>query len=674
MPLLQLRSASLAFGHFALLDRADLQIDPGERVALIGRNGSGKSSLLRALAGMGGLDEGEAWTQPGLKVAYVAQEPPLDPEHTVFEAVVSGLGAAAAALREWHEVSDALADPDAKDQETLLERMQTLQTELEASDGWRLHATAERAIDRFGLDPNLRISSLSGGQKKRVALAQALATEPDVLLLDEPTNHLDIVSIEWLESLLAPGESGTASADGMDSSASSSNGPSSAGGPPLLRPGGALLFITHDRRFLERVATRIVELDRGHLVSFPGRWQTYLERKEQMLHEEALANARADKLLAQEEIWIRKGVEARRTRSVGRIARLEQLRSERASRRERQGEVELRVDAGDRSGKRVAELEHVTRSWPGADGQPKVVVRDFSCRVMRGDRIGLIGPNGAGKTTLLRLILGEIDPDSGTVIQGTQLQVAYFDQFRAQLDPEAALVDVISPGSDFVEIGGQRQHVISYLGDFLFAPARVRSPVKSLSGGERNRLLLARLFARPANVLVLDEPTNDLDIETLDLLEQLLMDYPGTVLLVSHDRSFLDTVVTQVIVADGDGRWSEHVGGWSDWAQWRANANRSAVQTDRPAPQIVKREPKKASEQSSIRLSRAEQRELDQLPDQIAALESERSSLTERLSDPIFHAAKSDEFHSISRRLSALEQSISTLMTRWELLESRNPS
>jgi ATP-binding cassette subfamily F protein uup len=681
MPLLQLRSASLAFGHFALLDRADLQIDPGERVALIGRNGSGKSSLLRALAGLGGLDDGEAWTQPGIKVAYVAQEPPLDPEHTVFEAVVSGLGAAAAALREWHEVSDALADPDAQDMDALLERMQTLQTELEASDGWRLHATAERAIDRFGLDPNLRINSLSGGQKKRVALAQALATEPDVLLLDEPTNHLDIVSIEWLESLLAPGESASAATntDGLDASTSGANGASSAGGPPLLRPGGALLFITHDRRFLERVATRIVELDRGNLVSFPGRWQTYLERKEQMLHEEALANARADKLLAQEEIWIRKGVEARRTRSVGRIARLEQLRAERASRRERQGEVELRVDAGDRSGKRVAELEHVTRSWPGADGQPKVVVRDFSCRVMRGDRIGLIGPNGAGKTTLLRLILGEIEPDSGTVVQGTQLQVAYFDQFRAQLDPEAALVDVISPGSDFVEIGGQRQHVISYLGDFLFAPARVRSPVKSLSGGERNRLLLARLFARPANVLVLDEPTNDLDIETLDLLEQLLLDYSGTVLLVSHDRSFLDTVVTQVIVADGDGRWSEHVGGWSDWAQWRANANRAnasriAVQTDRIVSQVVKREPKNTKEQSSTRLSRAEQRELDQLPDQIAALESERSTMTERLSDPAFHSKNSEEFQSVSRRLSALEQSISALMVRWELLESRNHS
>ena len=681
MPLLQLRSASLAFGHFALLDRADLQIDPGERVALIGRNGSGKSSLLRALAGLGGLDDGEAWTQPGIKVAYVAQEPPLDPEHTVFEAVVSGLGAAAAALREWHEVSDALADPDAQDMDALLERMQTLQTELEASDGWRLHATAERAIDRFGLDPNLRINSLSGGQKKRVALAQALATEPDVLLLDEPTNHLDIVSIEWLESLLAPGESASAATntDGLDASTSGANGASSAGGPPLLRPGGALLFITHDRRFLERVATRIVELDRGNLVSFPGRWQTYLDRKEQMLHEEALANARADKLLAQEEIWIRKGVEARRTRSVGRIARLEQLRAERASRRERQGEVELRVDAGDRSGKRVAELEHVTRSWPGADGQPKVVVRDFSCRVMRGDRIGLIGPNGAGKTTLLRLILGEIEPDSGTVVQGTQLQVAYFDQFRAQLDPEAALVDVISPGSDFVEIGGQRQHVISYLGDFLFAPARVRSPVKSLSGGERNRLLLARLFARPANVLVLDEPTNDLDIETLDLLEQLLLDYSGTVLMVSHDRSFLDTVVTQVIVADGDGRWSEHVGGWSDWAQWRANANRAnasriAVQTDRIVSQVVKREPKNTKEQSSTRLSRAEQRELDQLPDQIAALESERSTMTERLSDPAFHSKNSEEFQSVSRRLSALEQSISALMVRWELLESRNHS
>lgn len=687
MPLLQLRSASLAFGHFALLDQADLQIDPGERVALIGRNGSGKSSLLRALAGMGGLDDGEAWTQPGLKVAYVAQEPPLDPEHTVFEAVVSGLGTAAAALREWHEVSEALADPQATDMDALLERMQTLQTELEASDGWRLHATAERAIDRFGLDPNLRIDSLSGGQKKRVALAQALATEPDVLLLDEPTNHLDIVSIEWLESLLAPGEIAAANhTDGSDAGTSTATSPSSAGGPPLLRPGGALLFITHDRRFLERVATRIVELDRGRLVSFPGRWQTYLERKEQMLHEEALANARADKLLAQEEIWIRKGVEARRTRSVGRIARLEQLRAERASRRDRQGEVELRVDAGDRSGKRVAELEQVTRSWPGADGQPKVVVRDFSCRVMRGDRIGLIGPNGAGKTTLLRLILGEIEPDSGTVIQGTQLQVAYFDQFRAQLDPEAALVDVISPGSDFVEIGGQRQHVISYLGDFLFAPARVRSPVKSLSGGERNRLLLARLFARPANVLVLDEPTNDLDIETLDLLEQLLMDYPGTVLLVSHDRSFLDTVVTQVIVADGDGRWSEHVGGWSDWAQWRANANRIAIQNERSAPQPGKnklsstpkaeaqREPRIPNEPAIVRLSRAEQRELDQLPDQIAALELERSTLTERLSDPDLHTTKFDEFQSVSRRLSALEQSISTLMARWELLESRNPS
>jgi ATP-binding cassette subfamily F protein uup len=686
MPLLQLRSASLAFGHFALLDRADLQIDPGERVALIGRNGSGKSSLLRALAGMGGLDDGEAWTQPGLKVAYVAQEPPLDPDQTVFEAVVSGLGAAAAARREWHEISEALADPNAADQEALLERMQTLQTELEASDGWRLHATAERAIDRFALNPDLLIGSLSGGQKKRVALAQAMATEPDVLLLDEPTNHLDIVSIEWLESLLAPGETSSASpADGNDpkQDSKSDSNPTSAGGPPLLRPGGALLFITHDRRFLERVATRIVELDRGHLASFPGRWQTYLERKEQMLHEEALANARADKLLAQEEIWIRKGVEARRTRSVGRIARLEQLRAERASRRERQGQVDLRVDAGDRSGKRVAELEHVSRSWPGPDGQPKVVVRDFSCRVMRGDRIGLIGPNGAGKTTLLRLILGEIQPDSGTVVQGTQLQVAYFDQFRTQLDPEAALVDVISPGSDFVEIGGQRQHVISYLGDFLFAPARVRSPVKSLSGGERNRLLLARLFARPANVLVLDEPTNDLDIETLDLLEQLLIEYPGTVLLVSHDRAFLDTVVTQVIVADGDGRWSEHVGGWSDWAQWRANADRNMVQSPR-GPSVPSANPNPMRVQKSAagntravqakpqtRLTGPEQRELDDLPDRISILETEQTARTQRLSDPALHATQSSNLQSITNRLSVIEQSIAQLLERWELLESR---
>ena len=391
-------------------------------------------------------------------------------------------------------------------------------------------------------------------------------------------------------------------------------------------------------------------------------------------------------MLAQEEIWIRKGVEARRTRSVGRIARLEQLRAERASRRERQGQVDLRVDAGDRSGKRVAELEHVSRSWPGPDGQPKVVVRDFSCRVMRGDRIGLIGPNGAGKTTLLRLILGEIQPDSGTVVQGTQLQVAYFDQFRTQLDPEAALVDVISPGSDFVEIGGQRQHVISYLGDFLFAPARVRSPVKSLSGGERNRLLLARLFARPANVLVLDEPTNDLDIETLDLLEQLLIEYPGTVLLVSHDRAFLDTVVTQVIVADGDGRWSEHVGGWSDWAQWRANADRNTVQSPK-SPSLPSANPEPIRAQNSepahtrsvqakpkTRLTGTEQRELDQLPDRISALETEQTMLTQRLSDPALHASQSSDLKSITSRLSVIEQSIAQLLERWELLESQRQS
>ncbi len=691
MPLLQLRSASLAFGHFALLDRADLQIDAGERIALIGRNGSGKSSLLRALAGMGGLDDGEAWTQPNLRVAYLPQEPPLDPAHTVLDAVLAGLGSAAQALREWNEISNALAQTDA-DHDTLLQRMQVLQSELETAGAWTLQTTAERAIARFELDPLAVVGQLSGGQKKRVALAQALAGEPDVWLMDEPTNHLDITSIEWLESLLAPLPSGAPLESG-------------AGGPPLLRPGGALLFVTHDRRFLERVATRIVELDRGRLTNFPGRWETYLERKEAMLHEEALANARADKLLAQEEVWIRKGVEARRTRSVGRIARLERLRVERSARRERQGNIDLRVDAGERSGKLVAELDQVTRSWPDPSGGRKVVVNKLSCRVMRGDRIGVIGPNGAGKTTLLQLILGQIEPDSGSIRQGTALQIAYFDQFRAQLDPEAALVDVISPGSDYVEIGGQRQHVISYLGDFLFPPARVRSPVKSLSGGERNRLLLARLFARPANVLVLDEPTNDLDMETLDLLEQLLCDYPGTVLLVSHDRAFLDAVVTQVIVTEGDGHWREHVGGWSDWAQWKANSKDQTTSAAEPprrqtagateslranrtnlppgndlatsktkndvSMQQMQNLPPAPGKPGRGRLNMQEEREIAALPDAIAALEAEQMALSSQLSEPSLHIEGAAKANAISQRINAIEQDLLKMLERWETLESR---
>ncbi|MGB8544285.1 MAG: ATP-binding cassette domain-containing protein, partial [Azonexus sp.] len=554
MPYLKLSDACLAYGHVPLLDHADFLLDPGERVALIGRNGTGKSSLLAALAagsGKGRLDDGEVWVQPGIRVGYVPQEPPFDSEVTVFEAVISGMGEASTLLAAYHEVSHQLAE-GVGEHDALLARMESLQHELEACGAWTYEAQAEKVIDRFGLDPDASVGTLSGGQKKRLALAQALAVAPEVLLLDEPTNHLDIAAIEWLENM-------------------------------LIESGVTLFFITHDRSFLNRVCTRIVELDRGKLASFPGSYGQYQQRKELLLHEEGLANARADKLLKEEEVWIRKGVEARRTRAVFRVQRLDKLRAERQARRERMGKVNLQLDAGDKSGKLVAELEHVSKRY----GE-RPIVRDFSARIQRGDKIGVIGPNGAGKTTLLRLILGELKPDEGIVRQGTKIDVAYFDQFRTQLNPDSSLADVISPGSDYVEIGGAKKHVIGYLEDFLFAPERARSPVSSLSGGERNRLLLARLFARPANVLVLDEPTNDLDIETLELLEELLSNYDGTLFLVSHDRTFLDNVVTQTIAAEGDGVWKEYAGGYSDWAAYKASLTKDAVKLRAAAKPAVK--------------------------------------------------------------------------------------
>ena len=633
MPHLILTDASLAYGHVPLLDHAELQIDPGERVALIGRNGCGKSSLLRALAGQGALDDGSVWRQPGICLGYVPQEPPFDPELSVFEAVVAGMGDVSALLAEYHAVSHAMAESLA-DHDVLLERMHRLQSELEARNAWSFEAQAERVIQRFSLDPDASVGTLSGGQKKRLALAQALAVTPELLLLDEPTNHLDIGAIEWLEEL-------------------------------LLSSGVSLVFITHDRRFLDRVATRIVELDRGHLQSFPGRFADYQMRKEQMLHDEAVQSAKFDKFLAQEEVWIRKGVEARRTRNEGRVLRLEQLRRERAARREQQGKVDLALDAGDKSGKLVAELVDVSKSFGD-----KCVVRDFSCRLQRGDKIGLIGPNGAGKTTLLRLILGELKPDTGTVRLGTKLQVAYFDQFRTQLDEEAALVDVISPGSDFVQIGNERKHVIGYLGDFLFAPERARSPVKSLSGGERNRLLLARLFARPANVLVLDEPTNDLDIDTLELLEQLLQDYPGTLFLVSHDRAFLDNVVTQTIAAEGDGFWREYAGGYQDWADYQAK--RKAEQVSAP---VKRAEPERAEPTVRVRadgnrkLSYKETRELAELPGRISALEQEQQEIGMQLEDPALYQADPLKANALSERLAVIDDELLVLLERWEELE-----
>jgi ATP-binding cassette subfamily F protein uup len=635
MPYLKLSDACLAYGHVPLLDHADFQLDPGERVALIGRNGTGKSSLLAAMAagsGKGRLDDGEVWVQPGIRVGYVPQEPPFDPEMNVFQAVVSGMGETSALLAEYHAVSHQLAEGQG-DHDALLARMDVLQHELEARGAWAYEAQAERVIDRFGLDPEASVGSLSGGQKKRLALAQALAVAPEVLLLDEPTNHLDIAAIEWLENL-------------------------------LIESGVSLFFITHDRSFLDRVCTRIVELDRGKLASFPGSFTQYQQRKEAMLHEESLANARADKLLKEEEVWIRKGVEARRTRAVFRVQRLDKLRVERQARRERMGKVNLQLDAGDKSGKLVAELEHVNKAFG-----TRQIVRDFSSRIQRGDKIGLIGPNGAGKTTLLRLILGELQPDSGIVRQGTKMEIAYFDQFRTQLNPDSTLADVISPGSDYVEIGGARKHVIGYLEDFLFAPERARSPVSSLSGGERNRLLLARLFAKPANVLVLDEPTNDLDIETLELLEELLQTYEGTLFLVSHDRTFLDNVVTQTIAAEGDGRWHEYAGGYSDWASYKAGVAREAVKTRSEAKPVAK-----AAEQAKPKgdkLSWKEQRELESLPEKIAALEGEQADLTKRLEDPSIYQTDPQAAKNAAERLAAIDDELMVMLERWEALESR---
>jgi ATP-binding cassette subfamily F protein uup len=638
MPYLILSDASLAFGHVPLLDHADFQLDAGERVALIGRNGTGKSSLLSALAGCGGLDDGKVWRQPGLRIGYVPQEPPFDPDLTVFEAVVAGMGELSALLAEYHSVSHALGEPGAE-QDGLLERMHALQTELESRQAWSFEAQAERVIQRFSLDADSLVGTLSGGQKKRLALAQALAISPELLLLDEPTNHLDVGAIEWLEEM-------------------------------LVSSGVTLVFITHDRRFLERVATRIVELDRGSLLSCPGSFSEYQARKEAMLHDEALNNARSDKFLAQEEVWIRQGIKARRTRNEGRVLRLERLRRERAARRERQGKVELAVDAGDRSGKLVASLENVSKCFGD-----KVVVRDFSCRIQRGDKIGIIGANGAGKTTLLRLILGELAPDKGRVALGTKVQVAYFDQFRSQLDEQATLIDVISPGSDFVEIGNQKKHVISYLGDFLFAPQRARSLVSSLSGGERNRLLLARLLARPANVLVLDEPTNDLDIETLELLEELLQDYSGTLFLVSHDRAFIDNVVTQTTAAEGDGCWREYAGGYQDWADYQAARRKGET----PPASVGKRgdqrpaEPAKPGRQKATaggKLSWKETHELAELPQRITALEAEQKVIAERLADPALYQAQPQEAQRLSARLGEIDDQLLALLERWEALES----
>jgi ATP-binding cassette subfamily F protein uup len=562
----------------------------------------------------------------------VSQEPVLDANATVYDEVARGLGPLHKLITDYHHLSHQLGELDA-DYEKLLEEMQPLQTALEAQNGWAVQARIETAIDKLELNADALIGSLSGGVRKRVALAQALVAEPEVLILDEPTNHLDFASIEWLEGLLTSFR-------------------------------GSVLLVTHDRKFLDNVVTRIVELDRGQLNSFPGNFDAYQKIKERMLADEAVVNAKFDKVLAQEEVWIRQGVKARRTRNEGRVLRLEKLRLERAARRDKVGKVEMNLDAGDRSGKLVAELEHVSKSF----GTRKVI-NDFSCRIQRGDKIGLLGPNGAGKSTLLKIILGEQAPDSGDVKLGTKLSVAYFDQLRAQLDDNATLADTISQGSDFIEIGGAKKHVISYLGDFLFAPERARSPVKSLSGGERNRLLLARLFTRPANVLVLDEPTNDLDIETLELLEEMLAQYDGTLFLVSHDRAFLDNVVTQVIAFEGDGKLMEYVGGYEDWV--RVKKYEASQKTAAPvqAKPVAKAEPTKAK--SSAKLSFKEQKELDEMPQRIEVLEREQEDIAAALGSGALYRDNPAHAKQLQQRASEIEDELLNLMTRWEALENR---
>ena len=629
MAVISLSSAQLAFGHVALLDHAEFSIETGERVGLIGRNGTGKSSLLKVISGKFKLDDGLLVQQQGVKIAYVEQEPTFDPSMSVFDAVAAGMGEQAAMLAEYEELTGQFGQGD---DDALMDRMHDLQVKLDATDGWSMQNKVDTTLDRLSLKGDMLMGTLSGGMQKRVALAVALVSAPDVLLLDEPTNHLDFRSIMWLEGLLRDFK-------------------------------GSVLFITHDRSFLDNVATRIIELDRGKLLSFPGNFTAYQVRKSEQLEIEEVEAAKFDKVLAQEEIWIRKGVKARRVRDEGRVRRLEALRLQRAARREQQGQVTLNVTAGERSGKIVADLESVNKSY----GE-KVIVKDFSATILRGDKIGLIGANGAGKTTLLKMILGEEAADSGTVKLGTKLQVAYFDQMRAQLNEEASLMETIAPGSDWVEINGAKKHVMSYLNDFLFAPERARSPVKSLSGGERNRLLLARLFAKPANCLVLDEPTNDLDIDTLELLEELLEDYTGTVFLVSHDRTFLDNVVTQVIVAEGEGKWREFVGGYSDWERVKALA--PAVAVAKSAAKGVAASAAPAAKK--VKLSYKEQRELDELPLLIASLEDEQSAITAQLNGPDFYKTNPADARRIQARFEQIDQLLLEALEKWELIEARS--
>lgn len=630
MNILSVENASFAVGHVALLDKTSFQLDSGEKIGLIGRNGAGKSSFLKILAGVQKLDDGQIIVQNNLKIVYVPQESFFDKDATVFDTVAEGLGEIRDLLRRYHHVSHDLENGSS---EVLLKELNELQLEIEAKDGWKLDAAVKQTLSELGLPENEKIGNLSGGQKKRVALAQAWVQKPDVLLLDEPTNHLDIDAIIWLENLLKAFE-------------------------------GSLVVITHDRRFLDNIATRIVELDRGILRSYPGSFSKYSEKKAQELAVEAEHNRLFDKFHAQEEAWIRKGIEARRTRNEGRVRRLEELRRQRAERRNVQGQVNFKLDSGEKSGKIIAELEHASFAYGD-----KVIMDKFSAILQRGDKIGLIGPNGIGKTTFLKLILGELQPTYGRIRIGSKQEVAYFDQFRSALNENDTVFYTLGQGNDYVEVGGKKKHVMSYLEDFLFHPARAQSPVSSLSGGERNRLLLAKLFTRPANILVLDEPTNDLDIDTQELLEDLLRDYQGTVFLVSHDRMFLDNVITQSIVFEGNGRLKEYIGGYQDYIDAKSREDKIQAAS---APKASDAEPAKEKPKAkrTIKLSYKEQRELDALPDEIAALEAEQAEINAQLSDSeIFKDY--EKAGALQNRAEEIEMLLLEKLERWELLETK---
>ncbi|MDZ7791325.1 MAG: ATP-binding cassette domain-containing protein [Xanthomonadales bacterium] len=622
MSLIAIRKLDFSIGGPLLLENVELDIDAGERIALVGRNGAGKSTLLKLIAGSLEPDDGQVIPGDSVRVATLPQEVPADADGSVFDQIAKGLGDVGDLLAEFHRISQGEFDADA---------LSRVQAQLDAVGGWDVDQQVELVLEHLALDGDARFAELSGGMKRRVLLGQALVQRPDVLLLDEPTNHLDIESIEWLERF-------------------------------LREFSGSLVFVTHDRRFLQNLATRIIEIDRGQVTSWPGDWQNYLRRVEERAHAEELENQRFDKKLAAEEVWIRQGIKARRTRNEGRVRALQKMRSERAQRRERQGSVQMEAASAGKSGRKVIEAEDVSFAW---DSEP--MVRDFSTTIFRGDRIGLIGANGSGKSTLLKLLLGRLEPQSGTVTLGTNLEVAYFDQHRSVLRDDWSAAENVADGRDFVEINGKRKHIIGYLQDFLFTPERARAPISKLSGGERNRLLLARLFARPSNLLVMDEPTNDLDAETLELLEELLAEYTGTLLLVSHDREFLDNVVTASFVMEGEGHVGEYVGGYSDWLRQRRPEHSPTPDAASAKPAGAKRKPEKKQAKLSYKLAR----ELEQLPEKVEALEARMGELSERMNEPDFYRQDSDAIARHNEEVEALQAELDAAYSRWEELEDR---